>query len=203
MSKADLLQYFCTAEAISILLYPHAEVVIHDLQTKTIAAIYNNLSKRAVGDESLLEEMNDLSTLPDIFPLYMQTNWDGKNMRSMTTTLRDRKGKPIGLFCVNLDLSHLEMINNFLQEWLQVPVIQDKPEVLFKDDWRDKINTFVSRYLKEKKSILKALSKEEKQELVHALYREGAFRAKNAASYIADVLEISRATIYNYLRIKE
>ena len=45
------------------------------------------------------------------------------------------------------------------------------------------------------------LSKDKKQELIKALYREGAFKAKNAATYVADVLHLSRATIYNYLRI--
>ncbi len=72
--------------------------------------------------------------------------------------------------------------------------------MLFKDDWREKINSYVSEYLKQKRIALKALSKTEMQDLVRALHREGAFQAKNAASYAADILDISRATIYNYLK---
>jgi len=34
------------------------------------------------------------------------------------------------------------------------------------------------------------------------LKKEGAFETKNAASYVADVLQISRATVYNYLKEK-
>ena len=48
----ELDHYKPIAEAISLLLFPHAEVVIHDLKTGCIGAIFNNFSKRAVGDES-------------------------------------------------------------------------------------------------------------------------------------------------------
>lgn len=196
----ELVQYSAIAEAISALLYPFAEVVIHDIKRGRIAAIFNNLSRRKVGDDSLLEEMGDLSECLDVFPLYFKTNWDGKKMKSATATLRDQGGKPIGLFCINIDLSKWEEMGDFIQQWMGG--IGEKPKLLFKDDWKEKINSFVSDYLKRKRVSLKSLTKEDKREFVHALHREGAFQAKNAASYIADVLEMSRATIYNYLRMK-
>lgn len=197
----DLQEYFPVAQAISALLYPHAEVVIHDLQTGTIAAIYNNFSKRNVGDESLIEELSDYASLPDVFPVYTKTNWDGKKLKSSTATLRDKKKTPIGLLCMNLDVSKWDEFRHLLDQWVGVQDDQDKPEVLFKDDWREKINLYVSEYLTKENLTLKALSKEMKRDLIKALHREGAFKAKNAANYMADVLELSRATIYNYLRI--
>ena len=192
--------YFSIAQAISLLLYPHGEVVIHDLKTGKIAAIYNNFSKRNVGDESLIEEMDDYSTIPDIFPVYTKTNWDGRKMKSTTATIRDMKGNPVGLFCINLDISKWEEFRHFLDQWASIPKHQNQSEILFKDDWREKINLYVSEYLKKEGTLLKMLSKDKKQELIKALYREGAFKAKNAATYVADVLDLSRATIYNYLR---
>lgn len=193
----DLELYFPVAQAINILLHPHGEVVIHNLKTGKIAAIYNNFSKRKVGDESLIEELADYTKLPDVFPPYTKTNWDDRQLKSATATLRDKKGTPIGLLCINLDVSRWEDFRQLLSQWLSN---QNQPEVLFKDDWREKINLYVSDYLKKEGTVLKALSKEKKQELIKALHREGAFRAKNAATYVADVLDLSRATIYNYLR---
>jgi predicted transcriptional regulator YheO len=193
----DLELYFPVAQAIHILLHPHGEVVVHNLKTGKIAAIYNNFSKRKVGDESLIEELADYTKLPDVFPPYTKTNWDGRQLKSATATLRDKKGTPIGLLCINLDVSRWEDFRLLLTQWLSN---QNQPEVLFKDDWREKINLYVSDYLKKEGTVLKALSKEKKQELIKALHREGAFRAKNAATYVADVLDLSRATIYNYLR---
>lgn len=38
-----------------------------------------------------------------------------------------------------------------------------------------------------------------KKELIDHLYKIGAFTGKNAAKYIAQVIKVSRATVYNYL----
>lgn len=197
---SDLTVHFSVAEAIQGLLYPYGEVVIHDLKTGRIAAIYNNFSKRKVGDESLIEEMEDFKELPDVFPVYSKVNWDGRTIKSSTATLRDKKGRPVGLLCINLDISHWEAFHHLLGEWLGGRREKNQPVALFKEDWREKINLYVSDYLKREGVTLKMLSKEKKRELVQALHQEGAFRAKHAASYVADVLELSRATIYNYLR---
>jgi len=196
----ELKTHTGVAQAISMLLHPHAEVVLHDLSTGRIAAIYNNLSKRKVGEESLLEEAANLAELPDVFPPYSKTNWDGKKMKSGTATIRDPKGKPIGLFCINLDLSKWQEVHQFILGWIEERGSEEKPDALFKDDWKEKINIFVSDYLKKEALSLKTITKEQKQELARTLHRRGAFQAKKAASYVADVLEISRATIYNYLR---
>ncbi len=196
----ELARYSAVAEAVSLLLYPHAEVVIHDLRTDRIAAIFNSFSKRKVGGDSCLEELNGVEETPDVYPPYFQMNWDGRRMKSVSATLRDQKGKPIGLLCINIDISKWEEMQNFLSGWLQGVSGKERPEALFKDDWREKINTYVSEFLKKEGVVLKSLSKDKKRELISALHREGAFKAKNAAAYIADVLEISRATIYNYLR---
>lgn len=195
-----LKQFFPIAQAISLLLHPHGEVVIHNLKNGKVAAIYNNFSKRKVGDESLVEELSDYNKLPDVFPVCAKINWDGRKMKSITATLRDKNGNPIGLLCINLDISKWDDFRHFLDQWLSNQ--QQQPEVLFKDDWREKINLYVSAYLKTEGTILKMLSKEKKQDLIKNLHREGAFKAKNAAAYVAEVLDLSRATIYNYLRIE-
>ena len=187
-------------QAVSLLLYPHAEVVVHDLKAGRIVAIFNSFSKRKVGDESLLEELKGLKEIPDVFPPYFQTSWDGRKLRSVSATLRDAKGKAIGLLCINLDISKWEELRHFISGWLEGVSGKERPEALFKDDWRDKINAYVADYLRHEGVTIQVLSKDKKKNLISSLHREGAFQAKNAAAYIADVLGISRATIYNYLK---
>ncbi len=41
--------YAAMADGIATLLFPHAEVVVHDLSTQTVVHIANNLSKRKLG----------------------------------------------------------------------------------------------------------------------------------------------------------
>ena len=194
----ELKRYEPVAEAISMLLFPHAEVVLHNLKTKCIGAIFNNLSKRALGDESLVDEMHQLSDSQDVFPPYFKTNWDGRKMKSVTAVLKNQAGTPIGLLCINLDISKWEEMHHFILDMIK-PALE-MPDFLFKNDWREKINIYVSTYLKQHAIQLKSLDRTEKQKLLLALQKEGAFETKNAASYIADVLQISRATVYNYLK---
>lgn len=198
LTMTDLTDYFSVAQAISTLLYPHAEVVIHNLKTGKIAATYNNFSKRNVGDESLIEELSDHTGLPDVFPVYTKINWDGKKLKSCTATLRDKNKTAIGLLCINLDVTKWEEFRHLLDQWSNIQ--SNQPDLLFKDDWREKINCYVSDYLSKEGLTLKILSKERKRNLIKALHQEGAFKAKNAATYVADVLDLSRATIYNYLK---
>lgn len=196
----ELEKFSSVAQSISLLLYPHAEVVIHDLSTGTIAAIYNNFSKRNSGDESLLEEISEGAGYPDVFPLYFKTNWDGKKIKSTSATLRDRSGKAIGLLCINLDVSHWNEMHQFILGWINEAAYTEKPKALFQEDWREKINLFVQDYLLKANLSLRSIDNNIKRELILALHKEGAFQAKNAASYIADILDLSRATVYNYLR---
>lgn len=196
--KNELKHYKPIAEAISVLLFPHAEVVLHDLRTGCIEAIFNNLSKREIGDESLLDDMSELSKSQDVFPPYFKTNWDGKKMKSVTAVLRNQVGKPIGLLCINHDISKWEEMHHFILDMIKPAT--EMPEFLFKNDWREKINIYVSTYLKQHALRLESLNRAEKRKLLLALQKEGAFDTKNAAFYIADVLQISRATVYNYLK---
>lgn len=197
-SELDL--YKPIGEAISLLLFPHAEVVIHDFRTGCVWAIFNNLSKRKVGEASLLDEVAELSDSQELFAPYFKTNWDGRKMKSVSALLKNRAGKPIGLFCINLDISKWEAMLDLIRGLVESKV--EQPDFLFKNDWRERINFYVSTYLKNHGLRLESLDRAEKQKLLFDLKREGAFETKNAASYVAEVLQISRATVYKYLKEK-
>ncbi|MEW6702151.1 MAG: PAS domain-containing protein [Bacteroidota bacterium] len=189
-----------SAQAIAALLHPHGEVVLHDLKTGKIAALFNNFSKRSVGDDSLLEEDLDLKALPDYFGPYTKINWDGRKLKSVSSTIRDESGDAVGLFCINLDVSFIENIGKQL---LQFSNHQDEtplPVQLFADDWREKINSFVQQYLRSNHIGLQSATRDQLKEIVIKLHKNGAFKAKKAADYVASVLNISRATVYIYLR---
>jgi predicted transcriptional regulator YheO len=196
--KNRLDHYTPIAEAITALFFPHAEVVLHDLKTGCIRAIFNNFSKRNVGDESLIDDVDKLIDSQRVFPPYFKINWDGRKIKSVTAVLKSQTGKPIVLLCINLDISKWEEMHHFILDMIK-PSIK-MPDFLFTNDWREKINIYVSAYLKRHALRLESLNKVEKQNLILALHKEGAFETKNAASYIADVLQISRATVYNYLK---
>lgn len=187
-----------TAEAIQRLLHPYAEVVIHDIKKNQIAAIYHPFSKRRVGDPSLLTQ-EEMSTLENCIGPYEKINWDGKKLKSVSSIIRDDKGDAVGMLCINLDISKLEKINDLVSGFISIDQLTAPPAPLFKDDWQEKINQSVHAYLNEHHLTLELLNRTEKKELIEHLHKIGAFTAKNAAFYIAQVIGVSRATIYNYL----
>lgn len=187
-----------TAKAIQRLLHPHAEVVIHDIRKNQIAAIYHPFSKRRVGDASLLTQ-EEIAMLEDCIGPYEKINWDGKKLKSVSSIIRDDKGLAVGMLCINLDISRLEKLNALIAGFIGQEQLIPQPRSLFKDDWQEKINQSVHAYLNAQHLTLEALNRTEKKALIDHLHKLGAFTAKNAALYIAQVIGVSRATIYNYL----
>lgn len=194
--------YIPTAKAVSELLHPYAEVIIHDFKTKKIVAIFNGFSKREVGDESLLEEDFDYKKIDEVLGPYPKMNWDGRSLKSVTSILYNAHHEAIGLMCINLDISAFDHLEKFVQSFLKINAMKEQPLPLFKNDWREKINQYIGQFAKERTKSISALSKLEQVDLVHQLQQDGAFEEKNAAQYISSVLGISRASVYNYLRIK-
>jgi predicted transcriptional regulator YheO len=192
--------YRAIADAIATLFFPHAEVVLHDLRTQQVDYIANNLSKRRVGDDAALEDLlSDERDERNIGP-YEKLNWDGQKIRSVSTVLRDGKGTPIAVLCINLNISLFESAKAALDLFLSSSKLIPQPDALFRDDWQERINTFLHSWLRQRQLGLNLLTREHKRELVEALHAEGAFKGKSAANYVANVLNMGRATVYKHLK---
>lgn len=188
------------AASIEKLLYPHAEVVIHDIQKNQIAAIYNPISKRKIGDSSLLSAEEEMSSLQDWQGPYEKINWDGRKLKAVSSMIRDEQGKAVGLLCINLDVSTLQQWQAAIAEFMTVSHLHGQPRALFKDDWQERIHNYIHHYLGERHLALTGLNRSQKKALVLHLHKIGALTAKNSAQYVADIIKVSRATIYNYLQ---
>lgn len=188
-------------EGVVKLLHPYAEGSIHDLREGKIIALYNNISRRKVGDPSVVTQLGvDIKDFPDVFEPYYKTNWDGKNLKCTSVTVRDESGAPIGLVCINFDTTVFENMNLHLDAFLNLTTKGLSPVEQFTDNWRQQVSASINDYTSKKNIALSALSKEEKSELVAQLYDQGLFNYRDAAVFIAQTLGVSRTTVYNYLK---
>lgn len=194
-----LLPFKAVADAIQALLHPHAEVVLHTLDQDRIVYIANCFSKRAPGDESLLDEDVSGPHCPPVLGPYDKINYDGRRLRSVSAVLRDAHGLAVGLLCVNLDLSRFEAAATLLREFVDPPG-NPPPESLFNKDWRERIHHITRDFLAERNTAFEALERADKIALVARIQEAGLFEARHACEYVAAQLGVSRATIYNYLR---
>ena len=103
--KEVLKPYVPVCQAIATLLQPHAEVVLHDLATGNIAFIANAFSKRRPGDSSMTDVEVAISIDSSVIGPYRKTNWDRRQLRSVTAVLRDHANRPVGLLCINRSLA--------------------------------------------------------------------------------------------------
>jgi D-arginine utilization repressor len=197
--KKIIKSYLPTAEAIQRLLHPYAEVVVHDIKLNQIVAIYHRFSKRRVGDSSLFTKEEEMARLEDCVGPYEKMNWDGRKLKSVSSIIRDENNKAVGLLCINLDVSKLEKFNDLINTFISSEMLSPQPIPLFQDDWQERINKYVNVYLIEHQLTLESLNRAEKKELIEHLSKIGALSAKNSALYIAQIIGVSRATIYNYL----
>jgi D-arginine utilization repressor len=199
MREGPLTCYVPTAEAIARLLAPHAEVVLHDLAKGTIFYIANCFSKRRSGDSSLTELANlDLSQ-PVIGP-YAKTNWDGRRLKSVSAVILGRRNKPIGLLCINQDIEAFSQAAEQLASLVAMPAGAPIVTTMFPGDWREAINDQIGAFLKERGVTLAGLSADDLNALLGALSRGGMFQIRHTVNYVASILGISRATLYQRLK---
>lgn len=186
-----LSHYIPLCDAFVRLMHPLIEIVIHDLETDSILYISGALSNRKVGDPSLLDKTNLIDIKEIIYP---KINFDGKCIKSISVALENT-----WLLCINCDISVFNKMQELNQLFLQ-NIGASQPKSLFANDWQEKLNKSVYEYLQAHHLSIKNLKNTHKKSLVSHLFAQGAFHEKNAADYVANILSLSRASVFNYLR---
>ncbi|GAA6177312.1 helix-turn-helix transcriptional regulator [Sulfitobacter pacificus] len=184
------------ADAIPLIMGARVEVVIHDLASETIAYIANPYSRRKPGDPSNMQDIDFRPTDTIIGP-YEKVNWDGSVIRSISVVMRNVDGEAEFVLCINHDQADLLTLQNAITGLLPARPAQGQPEALFRNDWHDRLNIFVSDWCAERSLRIDGLDRDRRRELIAALDASGGLSQPNAASYVARVLGVSRATIYN------
>lgn len=184
---------------ISKVYNPFVEVIIHDFDTEKVHHVEGSLSKIKKGDLSHLEDNIDLLESSIDRCTSPQVNKNGRLIKTISTVIFDQKGEERGLLCINFDVSNLTLTQEILNQLL-TPVVEEESEEMFKNDWQDRIHLFIHKYLQDNNLNLEILNTKQKKELVYGLFQQGAFDATNSANYIANLLNMGRATIFNYLK---
>lgn len=181
--------YTPICDAIVQLMRPLVEVVIHDIYTKSIVYVGGKLSKRKLGDESLLsaEEVNNVDQI-----VYPKISFDGRLVKSISTVLEGRY-----ILCINCDVSIFSKMQELSSALLQM---EKQPQSLFANDWQEKLHVSIHEYLQSHGLLFDNLSQNNKKALANHLFILGAFHEKNAAEYVAKVLGLGRATMFKYLK---
>ncbi|CAN7271313.1 helix-turn-helix transcriptional regulator [Pararhizobium sp. LjRoot238] len=196
-----LTPFIPVCDAIATLFSPHVEAVLHDLDSGLIFHIANAFSKRRSGDSSLNEAGLASSLEDDVIGPYGKSNWDGRRLKAITAVLRDADGRPIGLLCINHDIEAFAGIFDQLKSMVDIAAPMPKTSALMAEDWREAVNSVIGDFLGTRRATLAGLTSADMDELIGMLDARGVFAIRKAVPYVAEILKLSRATIYNRLGV--
>ncbi len=201
-SEFELLRRL--AASICELFAPFCEVVIHDFSDieHSIICIEGSISGRSVGGgpTDLLLSRAKKGDTDDDLGSYLTSLPGGRLMKSSTVFLRDDQDAAYGAFCVNFDISPFLVFQHQLEDFLETEERESITEML-SDDIRETIQSMVAETVYELGTDGGPfMSREDKIELIARLNSKGVFQVKKAVQILADLLGLSRATVYNYLR---
>ena len=188
----ELETYERLCDGFARLLSPLVEAVIHDLSTGKVSYLSGELSNRKAGDPSFLDTDNLENDLCQV--TYPKLNFDGRLVKSISIRLDDRF-----LLCLNCDVSIFNQMQSLSQTILSVTQ-QEGPSSLFKNDWQERVHQALHQAIVKRGWSFGSLTGKQKKDVIKYLFQQGAFSEKGAADYIAQVLGMGRATVFNYLR---
>jgi predicted transcriptional regulator YheO len=200
-----LKNYLPIAEGIAKTFGSHCEVVVHDLTdvSSSIIAIYNgHVTGRKVGSPMTDLGLNILrkGMEGNLLLNYPNNSIKGKKIKSTSIMIRDEAGEIVGCLCINIDLTLLSMAGAILNE--MVNIHEEKEEESFPQSVTELEKRIIDRAVEKIGKPIGLMEKNERMEFIRLLDEMGLFLIKGTIHNVAQLLNVSKFTIYNYLEKK-
>ncbi len=199
----NLAQMIPLVEGIAKTMGKHCEVVLHDfnkLPDSIIAIANGHVTGRGVGSPQTEHSLSVIKRKKNFANLinYSSKTFDGKVLKSSSFFIKDEKDEAIGVLCINIDITAIRAASMILNDMTFFET-KEKEEQEYPSHVNDVLNKIVAETVEKAVTPVAYLSKEDKVNIVKKLDEQGAFLIKGAIDYVADVLCVSRYTVYNYL----
>jgi predicted transcriptional regulator YheO len=175
-------------DGIAGIVGTNCEVLLHSLDDISHSVIH------------IIQVLNEsYSKDQDVIGNYISKTKDGKTLKSVTVMIRNGLKKPIGMLCININLnaSLLSVLEDNLKDL-------SSNYTKYHETFSTSIEELLSVSYKEASLLIEEMQtvnpKKRGEQIVQELYRKGVFSIRGAIDYIADRMEVSRYTIYNYIR---
>lgn len=195
------------SEAIATMFGKHCEVCVHDLEDlqNSLVLINGSVTGRPIGapaTDLLVKILKKPAGELEDMHNYRTISGDGRVLKSTTLFIRDKGGKPVFAFCINLDTTELFNASQMLTSFLAMEdngSTHASPET-FSHSTGETIEALFEQAVMEMGKQPATMSTDEKTTLVEILENTGAFQFKGAVEQIALLIGVSKYTVYNYLK---
>lgn len=198
---AILASYFPVVDGIAALIGEHCEIVLHSLEFLEHSAIYivnGHNTDRKIGSpitDRALWSLHHMQTDSVSKPYFTRAK-GGVMMKSVTIAIRNAKQHVIGLICININLD--VPVSQFLSSFIAPQ--ESESSVNFASSVEELVAQTIESTVFEINNDPNVANNNKNRQIVTTLFEKGIFDIKDAINQVADRLDISRHTVYLYIR---
>ncbi len=201
--KTILHSYRAVVDGVSALIGRHCEIVLHsleDLEHSTICIANGHNTNRQIGSpltDLALKSLHNMQTDSVSKPYFTRTKNQGL-MKSVTIAIRNKRQRIIGLLCININLD--VPVSEFMQAFMPTQAEAEASSVNFASSVEELVAQTVEKTIEEVTADRLVANNNKNRQIVISLYEKGIFDIKDAINLVAERLDISRHTVYLYIR---
>lgn len=202
-----LKSYEAVVDGLAMLIGPHCEIVLHSLQDLKCSAIRianGEHTGRKIGSpitDLALRMLHDMTGADSsVSKCYFTRAKSGVLMKSVTIAIRNRDQRVIGLLCINmnLDVPFSQIMSTFIPP--EMPDQEVPSSVNFASSVEDLVMQTLEFTIEEVNADRSVSNNAKNRQIVLNLYEKGIFDIKDAINQVAERLNISKHTVYLYIR---
>jgi predicted transcriptional regulator YheO len=208
-TEADLIilqSYEAVVDGLASLIGPFCEIVLHSLESLDTSAIRianGENTGRQVGSpitDMALKMLKDIEGSERNFSRpYFTRAKGGVLMKSITIAIRNGNNRVIGLLCINVNLD--APFSQILQSFMPTEEAKEvASSVNFASDVVELVDQTVEHTIEEINGDKSVSNNTKNRQIVMDLYDKGIFDIKDAINRVAERLNISKHTVYLYIR---
>lgn len=192
------------ANAIAATIGDNCSVAIHDF-SRPLHSVYHVVNGHLLGQhkgDSLGFAMSDLMERNGDSIVNYFGQYNGHSIKATKTLIRDEEGKIIGCFCINIVIDDFLSAKKTLERLcmtLPLSAFQEE-EKEAADEISEVCRTIINNAYYEYTGNIPVLSKQDKINLTRELDKKGVFKIKGSVEQLANLIGVSKFTIYGYLR---
>lgn len=196
-------------KTIALTFGKNCEVVLHDLsdpQSSIVAIEHGHITGRKIGDPvtdfalAAWRKGGFGDSKEDKIINYKTKTKNGKILKSSSVFIRDQNNEIVGCLCINYDMEGYLMFKHIMDEFCSITdLAEQKEEETFVKDIDEILDSIIDKAIKEVGKPISLMQKEDNLRVVEIIDEKGGFMIKGAIDLLAQKLNLSRYTVYNYI----
>lgn len=201
--RAILNSYKAVVDGVSALIGEHCEIVLHsleDIEHSAICIANGHNTNRQVGSpitDFALRSLRNMQSESVSKPYFTRAKGNVL-MKSVTIAIRNKNQRMIGLLCININLD--VPVSQFIQSFMPTIDKDETSSVNFASSVEDLVSQTIEKTIEEVNADRNVANNNKNRQIVVSLYEKGIFDIKDAINLVAERLNISRHTVYLYIR---